>query len=124
MDGVAVDAVEEQARAAARAGVEARVALAHSQQALMETQAALGRVQGAAALERPVSEHMTEKVETCGLDDSVAVLMRRMTVGKFRHMPVVDAGRLVGIISIGDVVKQRIAEAEAEASAMREYITA
>ncbi|MEJ8574532.1 CBS domain-containing protein [Microbaculum marinum] len=80
--------------------------------------------QGAAALDQPVSEHMTSRVETCGPDDSVAMLMRRMTDGKFRHMPVVESGRLVGIISIGDVVKERIAEAEAEASAMREYITA
>jgi CBS domain-containing protein len=81
--------------------------------------------QGAAALERPVSDYMTKKVVTCGLDDSIAELMKRMTEGKFRHLPVVeDGGRLVGIVSIGDVVKHRIAEAEAEAMAMREYITA
>mgnify|MGYP000498301188 CR=1 FL=1 len=79
---------------------------------------------GAGALDRPVSEFMTEKVVTCQPDDSVAELMRHMTDGKFRHLPVVEDGRLIGIISIGDVVKERIAEAEAEASAMREYITA
>jgi len=79
---------------------------------------------GQAVLERPVSEFMTEKVVTCDPDDTVSELMRRMTQGKFRHLPVVDNDRLVGIISIGDVVKQRIAAAEAEASAMREYITA
>jgi CBS domain-containing protein len=79
---------------------------------------------GAAALDKPVSDYMTTKVVTCGLEDSVAELMRRMTEGKFRHMPVMEDGRLTGIISIGDVVKHRIAEAEAEALAMREYITA
>lgn len=79
---------------------------------------------GSSALDRPVRDFMTEKVVTCQPDDSVAELMRHMTDGKFRHLPVVEDGRLVGIISIGDVVKERIAEAEAEAAAMRDYITA
>jgi CBS domain-containing protein len=80
--------------------------------------------QGASALERPVRDYMTQNVVTCEPDDKIAEVMQRMTQGKFRHMPVVENGRLAGIISIGDVVKHRIAEAEAEAMAMREYITA
>ena len=50
--------------------------------------------------------------------------MSRMTEGRFRHLPVVEDGRLVGIVSIGDVVKHRVAEVELEASAMRDYISA
>jgi CBS domain-containing protein len=79
---------------------------------------------GAAALDLPVGEFMTQTVVTCEPENPIVEVMRRMTQGKFRHMPVVENGRLAGIISIGDVVKHRIAEAEAEASAMREYITA
>jgi CBS domain-containing protein len=48
--------------------------------------------------------------------------MQLMTDGKFRHIPVVEDGRLAGIVSIGDVVKQRLAEIEAESQALREYI--
>jgi CBS domain-containing protein len=51
-------------------------------------------------------------------------LMERMTEGKFRHLPVVEGARVVGMVSIGDVVKHRLAEMEAETQAMREYITA
>lgn len=79
---------------------------------------------GAGALSKPVSDYMTASVVTCDPDDTVGDLMRRMTEGKFRHMPVVKDGSLQGIVSIGDVVKERIAAAEAEASAMRDYITA
>ncbi len=78
---------------------------------------------GAIALDRPVSAYMTSKVETCRMDDPIAVLMQKMTDGKFRHLPVIESGRLAGIVSIGDVVKARISEAEAESRAMREYIT-
>ena len=78
--------------------------------------------QGAAALDRPVRDFMTTTVVTCEPDDSVPDVMRKMTDGKFRHLPVLEADRLAGIVSIGDVVKYRIAEAEA--MAMREYITA
>ncbi|MCT8974928.1 CBS domain-containing protein [Microbaculum marinisediminis] len=80
--------------------------------------------QGSAALERPVRDYMTKAVVTCEPEDLVANVMRKMTEGKFRHLPVIEDGRLAGVISIGDVVKHRIAEAEAEAMAMREYITA
>jgi CBS domain-containing protein len=77
---------------------------------------------GAAALETPVSQHMTGKVVSCTRQSSVNELMEVMTERKFRHMPVIENGRLCGIISIGDVVKNRVAEIEAESQAMREYI--
>ena len=59
---------------------------------------------------------------TCTPEDTIAGLMGRMTAGRFRHVPVVEQGRLGGIISIGDVVKHRLAEMERESSALREYI--
>ena len=77
---------------------------------------------GAAALDEPVSRTMTRKVETCGEGETVTNLMERMTAGKFRHMPVVDQGRLVGVVSIGDIVKHRVQEMERESVAMRDYI--
>ena len=78
--------------------------------------------QGAEALELPVGQVMTRNVTTCGEDDSIADIMEQMTAGKFRHMPVVKDGKLLGVISIGDVVKQRVEEIERDADAMREYI--
>ncbi|MGI9407218.1 MAG: CBS domain-containing protein [Hyphomicrobiaceae bacterium] len=77
---------------------------------------------GSGALEAPVSTVMTCEVVTCRREDTINHIMEEMTRGRFRHVPVVDQGQLVGIVSIGDVVKHRIAEAELEASAMREYI--
>jgi len=77
---------------------------------------------GAVALEEPVSQTMTRKVETCTEGESVANIMERMTAGKFRHLPVVDQGRLVGIVSIGDIVKHRVLEMESDSVAMRDYI--
>jgi CBS domain-containing protein len=77
---------------------------------------------GAAALDEPISQTMTRKVETCNESESVATIMERMTAGKFRHMPVVDQGRLLGVVSIGDIVKHRLQEMEHESGAMREYI--
>jgi CBS domain-containing protein len=79
-------------------------------------------LQGAAALEQSVSKHMTAKVVTCDSSMSLDALMEAMTAGRFRHMPVVEDGQLSGIISIGDVVKHRVAEIEGEAQAMRDYI--
>ena len=78
--------------------------------------------QGVAALDSPVGQIMTRDVETCGEDDSVASIMERMTAGKFRHMPVLRNGKLAGLVSIGDVVKQRVDEVERESEAMRDYI--
>jgi CBS domain-containing protein len=82
---------------------------------------ALG-AQGAQVLETAVADMMTRKVVTCTQQDTLAELMEQMTQGKFRHVPVVDQGQLVGIISIGDVVKSRLEEMESESAAMREYI--
>ncbi len=65
---------------------------------------------------------MTRKVFTCSQTDTVAHIMEQMTAQKFRHVPVVDEGRLAGIISIGDVVKYRLHEIENETNALREYI--
>ncbi len=77
---------------------------------------------GAAALQEPVSRCMTEKVVTCTGESAINEVMEIMTEGKFRHVPVVEGGRLAGIVSIGDIVKHRLAEVEAETRAMRDYI--
>lgn len=77
---------------------------------------------GPAALDQQVGAVMTRKVMTCSEAETVSSLMERMTQGKFRHLPVVERGRLAGIISIGDVVKYRLEEMEKESSALREYI--
>ena len=77
---------------------------------------------GAAALDEQVSRTMTRKVETCNESETVASIMERMTAGKFRHIPVVDQGRLVGLVSIGDIVKHRVHEMERDSVAMRDYI--
>jgi CBS domain-containing protein len=77
---------------------------------------------GAAALDQQVAQIMTRKVMTCTEAETVSSMMERMTQGKFRHLPVVERGRLVGIVSIGDIVKHRLGEMEKESSALREYI--
>ena len=82
---------------------------------------ALGEL-GGAALESAVSRSMTSKVVTCRPQTSVDELMEIMTPGRFRHVPVVENGRVTGIVSIGDVVKHRVAAIEAESQAMRDYI--
>ena len=79
---------------------------------------------GPGALEQQVAAVMTRGVVTCREADTVDQLMAEMTQRRFRHMPVVEGGRLVGIVSIGDVVKHRVAEVENEAAAMRDYIAA
>jgi CBS domain-containing protein len=77
---------------------------------------------GAGALDTPVSQIMTRKVSTCTEAETIPSIMERMTEGKFRHVPVLDQGRLVGIISIGDVVKHRLQQMESDSAAMRDYI--
>ena len=77
---------------------------------------------GAVALDEPVSLAMTRKVVSCRLSDTVAHLMEVMTAEKFRHLPGVEEGKLVGLVSIGDVVKLRVQEYEAEQEALRDYI--
>jgi CBS domain-containing protein len=65
---------------------------------------------------------MTRKVVTCGETETVGTIMERMTTGKFRHVPVIEEDQVVGIISIGDVVKHRVHEMERESAALRDYI--
>jgi CBS domain-containing protein len=77
---------------------------------------------GAAALDLPLSAVMTRRVMTCAPSDTISSLMERMTEGKFRHLPVLEQGKLAGIVSIGDVVKRRLQEMEREQSALRDYI--
>ena len=77
---------------------------------------------GAGVLDEPVNTVMTRKVVSCRSSDTVAALMEMMTIGKFRHLPVVEDGKLVGLISIGDVVKRRVQEYENEQEALRDYI--
>ncbi|MCW5698957.1 MAG: CBS domain-containing protein [Rhodospirillales bacterium] len=72
--------------------------------------------------EKRVSELMTTKVVTCSSREPVCGIMGMMTAQRFRHVPVVDNGQLVGVVSIGDVVKSRIEEAESEVEALRRYI--
>jgi CBS domain-containing protein len=77
---------------------------------------------GPTALSEPVSQVMSHDVKTCSKDDTIADLMGRMTTGRFRHMPVVQQEKLIGIVSIGDVVKSRVEEIDHEAKALRDYI--
>jgi CBS domain-containing protein len=78
---------------------------------------------GAAVLSERVADIMTADVQTCTPDTSVNDLMRTMTEGRFRHVPVVVEGRLSGIVSIGDVVKMRIGELETERESLERYIS-
>lgn len=79
---------------------------------------------GFEALNAPVSQHMTRVVETCAEADSIEELMETMTNLRLRHLPVVEEERLVGIVSIGDIVKTRIEETVQEAESLRGYISA
>jgi len=76
----------------------------------------------AGLLKRAVREVMTTTVISCGRRTDLSELMERMTTHRIRHIPIVEDGQLVGIVSIGDVVKRKIEEAEQEALALREYI--
>ena len=78
---------------------------------------------GAAALDMPVDSMMTRDVHVCSPSDTVDEVMSMMTDRRIRHLPVMEDDKLVGLISIGDVVKHKIAESEQEARALREYIT-
>ena len=82
---------------------------------------ALGEKESA-AFETPVAEIMTRKVVFCSRHDKLVDLMQRMTDGKFRHLPVIEDGRLIGIVSIGDVVESRLEELEQGSDTLREYI--
>ncbi len=77
---------------------------------------------GAAVLDAPVSGLMTGEVHTCGPDSTVLELAELMTEHRVRHVPVVVAGQLTGLVSIGDVVKARLDELESERAALVEYL--
>ncbi len=77
---------------------------------------------GAAALDDQVSRHMTPKVTTVTRGSTIDQVMQTMTEGRFRHLPVVEDGRLIGIVSIGDVVKRHVSAIDSERQALREYI--
>ena len=77
---------------------------------------------GAGALTEPIARVMTRTQSTCTQSKSVNSVMEQMTAGKFRHVPVVENEQLVGIVSIGDVVKHRLTEMERESEALHEYI--
>jgi CBS domain-containing protein len=77
---------------------------------------------GAAVLTEPISSVMTRRVVSCKPQDTVASIMEVMTNGKFRHLPVIEGGVVVGLISIGDIVKWRVQEYENEQEALRQYI--
>jgi CBS domain-containing protein len=98
-------------------GDDGKVAGIVSERDLMR---AIGQV-GAKALEQPVSDFMTKTVVTAREADTIDRLMAEMTTHRFRHMPVVERGRLIGLVSIGDLVKMRIAEVDMETAATREY---
>ena len=76
---------------------------------------------GAEALKETASQSMTAAVITCQESSTLDELMELMTQGRFRHVPVIEDGALVGIVSIGDIVKNHIAEVEMEVTAMRGY---
>jgi CBS domain-containing protein len=77
---------------------------------------------GADALTKRLAQAMTREIATCGEAETAVSIMERMTTGKFRHIPVVEKDRLVGIVSIGDIVKHRLWEMEQESAALRDYI--
>jgi len=79
---------------------------------------------GAELLTMPVSSEMTRQVVTCKPDDTLKDIMHKMTVHRIRHLPVVDHGALAGLISIGDVVKNRLEDMQLEANVLRDYIIA
>jgi CBS domain-containing protein len=78
---------------------------------------------GANLLAMRVADVMTSEISTCSPNDGIDRLMRQMTEGRFRHLPVVEDGRMIGIISIGDVVKNRLQELENEAHMLHDYIS-
>jgi len=78
--------------------------------------------QGAGCLDKRVEELMTTKLITCGREDRADAILQQMTDGRFRHMPVVKDGTLIGLISLGDVVKARLSELSMEKEALQGMI--
>lgn len=81
-------------------------------------------VDGPDCLNRTVGDYMTREVVFAAPSETIDILMTRMTDRRIRHLPVLDNRRLVGVVSIGDVVKRQIARAEGEAESLRSYIAA
>ena len=81
-------------------------------------------LKGADALAMPIREFMTSKVVSCKTTDSIADIMKKMSEGRFRHVPVIEDDKLMGMVRIGAVVKHRLEETEHEANAHREYVLA
>ncbi|MCE0504834.1 MULTISPECIES: CBS domain-containing protein [unclassified Roseivivax] len=79
-------------------------------------------VQGPGCMEEPVERYMTRKLETCSRGDSAREVLGRMTEGRFRHMPVIENGKMVGLITLGDVVKALLSELEMEKNALEGMI--
>ncbi|MEP0518722.1 MAG: CBS domain-containing protein [Hyphomicrobiales bacterium] len=79
---------------------------------------------GPDALNADASTCMTSNVVTCGPEDTIQTAMARMSEGRFRHIPVLEDGKLAGMVSIGDLVKRRIADAEKEAEDLKNYLYA
>lgn len=77
---------------------------------------------GAALIEMNADRIMTRNVVTCAPEDGIDKLMRKMTSGRFRHLPVVDGAKMEGVVSIGDIVKYRLQELESESSLLQDYI--
>ena len=100
------------------AGVEGRVVGMFSERDVVRVMAQ----KGSGALNDELSRHMTSPVFTCTAQTSIDDIMHLMTTRKFRHVPVVENDVLKGLVSIGDVVKFRLAEIESEHKAMRDYI--
>jgi CBS domain-containing protein len=82
------------------------------------------RKHGASVLDLEVTEVMTHQVRTCRLDETVAHAMAQMTTGRYRHLPVMDGRELVGLVSIGDLVKHRVREMELETGVLRDAVIA
>jgi CBS domain-containing protein len=118
--------VGEAARTLAKHGIGALVIASDDQDVrgiLSERDIVRGlATQGLAVLDSPVSTLMTTAVTTCTPDDGLDALMATMTDQRVRHVPVLDGGRLAGIISIGDVVKHRVDELQVEAQTLHDYI--
>jgi len=79
-------------------------------------------VHGERLADKTAGDIMTREALTCGLEDAVKDVMAKMTRHRVRHLPVLREGRLAGLVSIGDVVKSRLDEAELETSVMRDYV--
>lgn len=77
---------------------------------------------GASVLAEPVSKHMTQKLVTCARSDASDEVLSKMTTGRFRHMPVLEGAEMIGLISIGDVVKARLSELSMERDALEGMI--